>query len=364
MGWRFHDKRGTALQPDDQTTQDRIAWRFAKVDLKHPVNAMLYDLAKARAARDPGAQPDFSAGMRPELPDAESYLAMKAKTSLLPLDTVTQRMKLPSLPAIVAALQGAVERGASSAELAAIIQTDPKLTTAVMSLVNSPIYALPFKTETLERALTVLGTREVSSLALASRLLAMFEDAAPKALPMETFWKHAIACAVLAHDLALLLGRPVPSRYLVAGLLHDLGRVLLFSRFPDEALVAVAMHQVERISLHEAEQWLFDLDHAMVGGIFLGEWGLPVGIVQSALYHHDPAACLGKELPEVVYVANQVATALGIGCNDLFTMDPGGALWERLDIHPTELASLVANAEERLWGMYCSLFPAARRCKA
>lgn len=341
-----------------QAAKERVDRRFKGVSLENPITALLYSMALEKEEGEFGGDQCYTDSMHQPLPNAQQYLKMKSKVSLLPLDTLKEKMKLPSMPHVVMQLQGALQRGASSQEVAKIIGVDPKLTAAILSLVNSPLYAMPAKVESLERAITVLGDKAVSSLALGVLLLAMFEDTAPQELPLETFWKHSIASAVLARNVAQLCCRPEPERFLVAGLLHDLGQVLLFSRYPGLAKVTLAMQQELDMPLHEAEFILFDVDHATIGGVLFGEWGLPRSIVNSALYHHDAEASQGHEAAEVVYVANQIATALGIGCNRLYTADPGEAIWESLGLREEDIREMVQNVDEQLWAMFHTLFPA------
>lgn len=342
---------------------DQVKQRFSLVDLDHPVNALLFSLALDRQKTHSDSTP-FEAGMQVCIPNTSELMRLRSKVSLLPLDGLTKRIKLPSLPGIVLQLQEALEQGASSDQLADLIQTDPKLTTAIISLVNSPLYGQPSEVISLSRAITLMGTREVSSLAFGARLLAMFEDAAPEGLPLDVFWKHSIATAVFAHDLAVHCGRSDPDRYMVAGLLHDLGRVMMFSHYPEQGMVAMALQQEKSMPLHVAEARIFDVDHTLVGSLFFAEWNLPKDIVHAALCHHDPDKCKGKDVAEIVYMANQLATALGIGCNFIYAMAPGEDLWERLNIEETELRELINAADKRLWAMFCSLFPDSTDCKA
>ena len=335
-------------------SREAINRRFMAVSLDNPVNYLLYRLALEKGIRSSPVG-SFAQGLHEPLPDAEQFLKMKDKISLLPLDDLKDKIKLPSVPGIVLKLQNALETGASSHELSEIIRFDPKLTTAIMGLINSPLYMLPVKIETLERAIVIIGVREISALALGARLLAMFEDCAPPELPLESFFKHSIATAILARSIAQACQKADPEKYLVAGLLHDLGRIILFSRYPAMAKVAMALQQVEVKPLHEAEQELFDVDHCLVGSIFLSEWNLPQSVVQSALHHHNPGFCLGKDILEVIYVANQVSTALGIGCNQYLTEAPANDIWERLELDETVLWEIVSVSEEQFRVMLDSL---------
>lgn len=342
--------------PSIDAIKHKVEERFRKANLNDPVTSLLFGLALEKEQARMDDEADFIGDIHAPMPDAAQYMKMKGKISLLPLDTIKERIKLPSVPGAIFQLEQAISDGASSERLASIIRADPKLAAVIMSLVNSPLYAQKFKIETLSRAITLIGTREVSSLALGVRVASMFEDSNPQGLPLEPFWKHSIACAVLAHEIAVLCGKADPEKYLVAGLLHDMGRVMLFSRYPDVAKVALALHHKKGDPLHELELWLFDVDHCMIGGLFFGEWGLPKGVVHSALYHHDPEMCAGKEVPEVVYAANQIATALGVGCNRTYALEPGRAIWGGLNLDEAALRAMILNVDKKLWGMFRSMF--------
>lgn len=334
----------------------KVAKRFRKVSLDNPINALLHEMA-LRIEKERAGGPDFSENMNFSLPDPGQYLEMKRKMTLLPLETVEQRVKLPALPGTVIQLQDALEKKVSSTKLAHIIGPDIKMTTAIMSLINSPMYGLPSKVETLSRALTILGANEISSLALGARILAMFEDSTPEGIPVSIFMRHSIACAELAHGIAGLCGEKEREKFFVAGLLHDLGRVILFSNFPDMAKVTLALHQLEDVGLNDAEMQTFGVAHGMVGGVFFGKWGLPQSVINAALFHHSPGDCIGKKTAEVVYVANQVANALGFGCDSTYTLEPGDAVWEALDITDEALFGLLVGVDERLCNLFASIFP-------
>lgn len=339
----------------NETAENRVKRRFSQVSLEHPLTEVLYGLAlECEAAREQG--PDFSKDMRSRVPDAPELMDMKRKFSLLPMDTVDKRIKLPALPSIIVRLQEALSDGASSDEIAEILMPDPKLTTVILSLANSSMYSFSQKVESLSRAVTLIGSKEISSLALGMKLLSMFEDADAHGLPLLTFWKHSIACAVLSHELAVLCGKDDPERFFVAGLLHDLGRVILFTNYPEMAAVVLAVHRSQSIPLQQAELKAFDVDHTLIGGVFFAKWDMPKGVVNAALHHHSPERALGKETAETVYIANQIATALGLGCNGMYTMQPGEALWHGMNISESGLSEMLHGIDGRLKAFYSMIF--------
>ena len=337
--------------------EDQVKERFSKVPLDVPMNKALYDLALAR--HEEAAQGhDFSAHASMELPDSDEFLEMKLKRPLGPIETIEERIQLPSLPTVLLQLQAELEsQNNSTTRLAEIICMDIRLSTALLSLVNSALYSFPNKVETVERAITLMGTGEVSALAFSTRLLSMFEDTTPKVLPLETYLRHSMACATVAHQLAEACNKPEPSKYFVAGLVHDIGRPILFSAHPDMAKILFALQMQKGMPLDEGEEMVFDINHAMLGGLFLAKWGLPQSIVNAALLHHDPTACHGKETAEIVFVANQVTTALGFGCNYFYTGRPGQYIWDNLGITPDSLGNMLTGIDEKLEILFAAVFP-------
>ena len=333
----------------------RVDARFARVSIEGKINSMLYLAALLRESQIEDG-PNFSVDMRLDIPNAVELLEMKNKVSLLPLETVDQRVKLPALPGTILRLQRALDDKESAEVLAAIIAPDPKLTTAILSLVNSSLNSLQSKVETLSRAVAIVGTKEISSLALGARMLSMFEENLPPGLPVHIYYKHSIATATIAHSMAVFLGRDEPEKYFVAGLLHDMGRVILFSSYPDLAQVVMALHKEKGMALHEAEELAFDADHCMIGGLFFGKWSMPRSVVNSALYHHDPSMCAEREVEGVIYAANQVATAVGIGCNQKYLMNEGDKVWDSLGLGAQELFQILEGLDERLLVLYAAIF--------
>ena len=347
---------GRSDTADRSRAEAEIAGRFAGVSPEAPLAAALRDLALRREILRPAAR---HRGEResPAAAGPETLAELRKDFSLLPLDTVEHKVRLPSLPAVVIQLQQAIDRGAAAGEIAALLGLDPKLAAAVLSLVNSPLYGLSSRIESLSRAVAYLGDREISALGLGLRLLTMFEDAAPSRFPLREFWEHSIATASLAYEISLMRDGKDPEKCFAAGLLHDLGRVILATAHPDLARAAWTVHRDRGMDLRQAELLAFDVDHCMLGSLFFGKWKLPRSVVNSALYHHSAEYCLGKEVEASVYAANFLANCLGIGCNIRCSLNPRDPVWQSLAFTPEELAALVGGLESRLDLLFETLFP-------
>ncbi|MFW5838128.1 MAG: HDOD domain-containing protein [Desulfovibrionaceae bacterium] len=338
--------------------EERVQRRFAQADMSSPVSRALLDAALERELRlgddawEPPAPPPLSWSQGSQLKAEQAPLG--------PLETIHERIRLPPLPSVLLRLQEIMsDPGADADEFARALSLDPRLSASVISLVNSPFYGLPFKVESLSRAVAVLGLRRVSALALGARILSMFEDGPSPGIPLRAFWIHSAATALMAHHLALWTGRTEPDRYSLAGQLHDLGRLPLYSSRPKLAKAALSLHRHWGAPLDAAERQLFDLDHAMLGGLYMKRWGLPDSWVHAALNHHDARRCLGRDVSEVVFVANQIATALGLGCNRIYCSEAGEEVWASLGVKPADVETLTRGFDEELDSVFRAMFGGA-----
>ena len=252
----------------------------------------------------------------------------------------------PAPPVALHRLQALLaDPAASVRDMAGVISLDPRLAASLLRVVNSPLYSLPVKVETVTRAVAILGQRQVSMLALAAAMADMFQDARPDLLDPTRFWEHSMASAVLAHGLALAAGREEPERHYLAGLLHDLGRLALHAMEPDMARRARELHLVHGVPEVEAERRVFEFDHALLGAMIFSDWRLPHGVVAAAASHHDPSPG-GNDCALVVHVANVAAVALGYGATAgevVPVLSPW--VWEDLDLPVEKLEEMAAGLD-------------------
>ncbi|MHB1328213.1 MAG: HDOD domain-containing protein, partial [Gemmatimonadales bacterium] len=195
---------------------------------------------------------------------------------------------LPTVPAIYRLLTELLEQDdATVADVADVVERDAALAAKVLQLVNSSYFGPSREVLGIERAVSLLGSRLIQSLAMVHGVFRSVEDMAlPLAFDPKQEQAHAIAVGVLARRL-------VPSKAeaeaaFTAGLLHDVGRLLLASRSPDRYDAVVAHADLFGVPLDEAELAVLGTTHASLGAYALGLWGLPWSIVGAARYHHCP----------------------------------------------------------------------------
>jgi putative nucleotidyltransferase with HDIG domain len=267
-----------------------------------------------------------------------------------PLDILRKEHQLPALPQVFLELQQAINAPATSADdLASIISQDPSLTAFLLRMVNSAFYSLPMQIDTISRAVTVIGVNQLSTLAVGTSVMALFKDVPAEVLDMEQFWKHSIAVGLIARRLCRITGKGDPERAFVAGLLHDIGQLILLQAEPERAAGVMVHARSKDVLLWVEEKKLLGFDHATLGGMLLRKWNFPFVLVSAVLEHHMPKENQKEEEPALVHCAETIATALGIGSSgEYFIQPPNPAVWEAMNLTVERLTEMIEDLDEEL----------------
>jgi putative nucleotidyltransferase with HDIG domain len=218
---------------------------------------------------------------------------------------------LPSLPSVVIQLIGTFgQEDVALAELATQISKDQALAAKTLRLANSSFYGLQSRVKTIEQAITVLGFDSVRAIVTAAGVVGQFGGASGP-LDFAAFWRHAVGTALCAKSVARLAGRSQEYAF-VSGLLHDIGRLVLVTRFPDEYAAVLALQRQDDCELLRAERSVLGLDHAVVGRALAQHWKFPDLIQRAIGNHHAPMRDDLGDIPSVVHVANVIVHALDL----------------------------------------------------
>ncbi len=229
---------------------------------------------------------------------------------------VIGRKNLPTIPAMLGQVLRLIEKeDASAKELVNLIEHDQALTGKMLRLANSAFFGQARRVATIPRAVMLLGFSTVRNLALGVKV---WDTLAAGLAPgrIEELWAHAVVVAIATKVLTAKLCAGDPDEAFTAGLLHDVGRIVLAGRFGDAYWRAIADVDPDQ-RIEAVEQASFGVDHGEVGGWLLEAWGLPPPIVDAARLHHAPLERAGRAV--VVAMANELA-----GRTDLRTgeLDP------------------------------------------
>jgi len=226
--------------------------------------------------------------------------------------------RLPSLSTTVAkVLETCNDPKSSPNDLNRIISLDPLLAGQVLKLINSAYYSLRQRVSSLTRAIIMLGINTVKNLVLSCAVLEQMRDKKSfRALSAEKFWAHSLGVGVIAKNLAKVKGLSLAEQeeFFICGLLHDLGKIPLNQKFPDEYLKALDMAERSCRSLGDAESVVFGIDHATVGGWVARKWHLGPSVIESLDYHHRPeeSPANGQQLVFMVALADIYAQLLNM----------------------------------------------------
>ncbi len=267
--------------------------------------------------------------------------------NLTPEKLVRDAKTISSLPTVFQKLNSAVnDPRASNRDIANIISGDSGLAARLLRVANSAFYGFPSKIDTVTRAVTVLGTRQLRDLALATSVLQMFEGMSDDIVSMESFWMHSIACAVAARILAGYRREPNVERFFVAGLVHDIGRLVILMQYPEQEREVIMAARERGELLHKLEKEQFGFDHSAVGSLLLKSWKIPEHTVTAIAYQHRPSLASDSPDATIVHVADIIATAAQLGnSGERLVPSLDEKAWENLDMSESIIPPLMAQLE-------------------
>lgn len=323
--------------------------RFRLADPGHPATAYLMRAAAERLQETLAREPGAINTLRPVLPKAKES-PDGAMPDLTPARRQIKEINPPPLPQVFVALQRVSSDPKSSlADVARIIGHDPGLSAFLLRLANSAFYSFPGGVDSVFRAVQLIGMREILSLAAAKAVSGLFNESPRKdLLEVERFWRHSVACAILARSLAARARRD-PERAFMAGLLHDVGKILLVIAEPDMCEASLLLARQSGQILYEAERRTLGFDHAELGASVLKRWVLPQPLIEAVQNHHAPSRDSTKAGSDVIHAADVIAVSLGIGSRSDCPAPPMDAgAWESLGLAPEDLAPVIAECDAKL----------------
>jgi HD-like signal output (HDOD) protein len=237
----------------------------------------------------------------------------------------------------------------SAQDLGVVISHEPGLATRLLKIVNSAYYGFPGKIDTLSRAVTIVGIRELEALVLATVAVDAFNRISTELVDMSTFWHHSVYCGLVARLLAGRCGVLHTERLFVAGLLHDVGQLVIYHQIPEQARQALAAAEPSDNGLYRAEQDLLGFTHGDVAAELFEIWGLPASIKEAAAFHHEPGRA--KEFPletALVHLANSAANSVEPGRNILDCRPMRDAqAWQSTGLSEDDLERALADAKDQ-----------------
>jgi len=268
---------------------------------------------------------------------------------------------LPSLPDVYSRLIAVLDNPRSSVwDAEEIVRQDPAVTAKLLRLANSPIYGLRSSVSTVAQVARTLGYDALKQVVLTTSVIDLFRQGQDALLSHKAYWSHCLGTAAAARQLALCLGEEHPEEFFVAGLLHDIGKLIHMQYLPEKFCAALTLAARERLTLAEAERTVFGFSHDQTGGLLAQRWGLTPIIQRALAHHHAPAVSdhLPLKLHEhVVHCADIISYALGLGSTGSHRLPPFAPLsWELLRLPAGHLAAVVAASKREFSQLTSVLF--------
>lgn len=227
------------------------------------------------------------------------------------VERVTELQPLPNVARKV--MEIADSKSFSANELAAILSSDQALTAKLLRLANSAYYGYSRRIATVRDAVVLLGYREVKSIAMAASIMDLFAARLRGPFNLDLFWGHSVAVAVVCEALAKETGLAVAEEAFTAGVMHDIGKLVLNQYMPQEYAGVVQMALGQGMPVHQAEQRMLGFTHADVGGRLADRWKFPTTLVAAIGDHHAAGASADSAaITYIVVKANQLCHEHGI----------------------------------------------------
>lgn len=229
------------------------------------------------------------------------------------IQLIAQVNEFPPLPAVVnKILQVSSDPESSIDELARIVEAEVGLSSSVIKLANSPFFGLSREVSSIPHALAVLGMEEVRNMVLAKAMFNTFSDFRKKGERVNTLWKHSFYSALAAQTIADRMGSE-DSGLFVAGLIHDIGKMVIFLAFSNESLVKI-YGETEKLDDSKKEISYLGLNHEDLGRLLVKSWLFPDSLQMAVGYHHSPESAPVHQLyPLVVRLADTLALLKSVG---------------------------------------------------
>ena len=328
---------------------------FARTELEQPALAAMFRYARRQLAeqlsrgRQLPVLPWEDPAVLEDTPLEKDFWARQPKQA----ETLLRgRIELASLPDVYTQIVEVLNSPRSSAsDLAEMISKDTGLSSRMLKLVNSAFYGFPTRIDEISRAVTLIGTNELTTMALGISVVNAFREIPSSLMSMEGFWRHSIACGVFARLLAKKKVGTSAEQMFVGGLLHDIGRMVMLKQVPVAYAEVIKQARRQQETLASMERRLLGYDHTDVGSLLCKEWRFSKALEEMIAHHHLPGRGRYGLGCCVVHLADILAKVYFAGdaeCGCIMISPLQARAWESLGLDAGQLPEIFRQAQQQI----------------
>ncbi|NCC23933.1 MAG: HDOD domain-containing protein [Deltaproteobacteria bacterium] len=341
-----HDDTSLAVS----RTEDYVARFFAYVNPDNPAILELYRLVLERAYKSvfPKWLLPCEKDLRAKNVEHMKDLFFKDHGDIDEL--VRHETELASFPDVYFKIKEILDSPTSSAaDIAKVVASDVGLSAKLLRLVNSSLFSFSSKIDSVTHAVSLIGTRELATLALGISTINFFKDIPPELIDMKVFWRHSLSCGVFGKLIAGQIPEFKADKFFTAGLLHDCGRLIMYKNMPYASVQALLSARTEMLPLVDAEQQILGFNHTEVARKLMETWSFPSNLTTIIGGHHDPMASDEPRETAVITLADILANAAAISSGGTFVLPalPDDA-WEILGLKPEKLKAILQDHDRSI----------------
>jgi HD-like signal output (HDOD) protein len=358
-GFSDEDAKTNAMKQLDPSAiavaEEAVRKRFSHNDMDHPMIRELFRLCTLREME--GKAPDLE--QMGKIPHVSRPDPLKGKAAgINPIQYIKDNVALSTLPDIFRLVSEAISKPNSSAhDIANVISKDPNLSARLLKIVNSAFYGYPSRIDTLSRAVNIVGTKQLSTLAVGITLIHMFKNIPSRIINMKMFWKHSILCGINARIIGSYKNIQNTERMFVAGLIHDIGRLLLYNYLPEESFQVIAIARNNHDLLFNVERQNLSCSHTEIGGELLKKWKLPASLEDMVRHHHTPQQSQNRLEAAIVHAADIISNAMGIGSSgESLVPSLNHDSWLQLGLSANVISLVMEQADQQLDAIFESIY--------
>ncbi len=242
----------------------------------------------------------------------------------------------PTLPTVYTTILEKIQDPKTTVkDLASILILDQSSTLKLLSIVNSSMFSIRSKVSSISQAISLLGFNEVRDTLLTLSVLTFFKHVkSNRGFNIVELWKHSIAVGVISKLISKNLNLKSSDQFFIAGILHDIGKLLLIQVFGDQYINVLNEVSLKKVNLNKLEIEKFGIDHTDAGVLIAQKWNMPDSLLDCIQYHHrldfkNP----NIELIACVYLGNLLASGMQLGSSGTFLIEkPNAKVFEILNI--------------------------------